>query len=171
MTTSKLSDLSVQRCLTASGWLLKDNKILMIKHKMLGIWLSPGGHVEDNELPHKAAEREFLEETGVTVKAISATSLLHAKETEYLPMPFVCNLHWINPPGKPAKKNPHTGKICQQHYVFGYFVSCEGECKLDDSDLGVDAVKWFSRDEITNLETTETIKEEANYVFDHYPHQ
>jgi 8-oxo-dGTP pyrophosphatase MutT (NUDIX family) len=39
--------------------------ILLVKHKGLGVWLPPGGHVEEDELPHIAALREAFEETGM----------------------------------------------------------------------------------------------------------
>ena len=37
----------------------------MCDHKKAGLWLPPGGHVEFNEHPKAAAERECLEELGV----------------------------------------------------------------------------------------------------------
>ena len=49
-------------CFGSSGFLVNDGKVLLIKHKKLGIWLAPGGHIDGNELPEKAAEREFWEE-------------------------------------------------------------------------------------------------------------
>ena len=61
MTMAKLSEYKGKRCLTASGWLIYNDKVLFVKHALLGIWLSPGGHVEEHELPHLAAEREFFE--------------------------------------------------------------------------------------------------------------
>lgn len=164
----KLSEYRVKRCSTVSGWLLKDNKILLVKHKMLGIWLAPGGHVDANELPHQAAEREVFEETGIKVRAIDAHPTFSAKAgTEALPMPFMSNVHWINKPGE-HKARP-DGTVCEQHYIFAYFVECAGECVLDDSDEGIDAVRWFSRNEIASLATNDEIKQEALFVFEHYP--
>ena len=41
---------------TATGFVFNESgKILMIKHKKLGVWLPPGGHIDENELPCKAA--------------------------------------------------------------------------------------------------------------------
>jgi 8-oxo-dGTP pyrophosphatase MutT (NUDIX family) len=39
--------------------------ILLVKHKGLGVWLPPGGHVEEGELPQTAALRETFEETKI----------------------------------------------------------------------------------------------------------
>jgi 8-oxo-dGTP pyrophosphatase MutT (NUDIX family) len=40
-------------------------KILMIRHKRLGIWLPPGGELSPGETPLEAAARELREETGL----------------------------------------------------------------------------------------------------------
>ena len=42
----------------------KEN-ILLVKHKGLGVWLPPGGHVEEGELPQVAALRETSEEAQI----------------------------------------------------------------------------------------------------------
>jgi 8-oxo-dGTP pyrophosphatase MutT (NUDIX family) len=40
-------------------------KVLMIRHKRLGIWLPPGGELTPGETPLEAAARELREETGL----------------------------------------------------------------------------------------------------------
>jgi len=164
----RLQDFEAKRCETAWGWLLRKNKVLLVKHKMLGMWLAPGGHLEKNELPHQAAEREFFEETGVKVQAISAYPLLKTTSTEALPMPFTSNLHWINKPGEKAHVRD-TGDTCEQHYGWGYFMKVTGDIKLNDSDTGIDEVRWFSESEIDALQTNDVIKAEAHFVFARYP--
>ena len=39
--------------------------IVLLRHKRLGIWVQPGGHVDPGETPWVAAVREGLEETGL----------------------------------------------------------------------------------------------------------
>ncbi|MHA1984696.1 MAG: NUDIX domain-containing protein [Candidatus Hodarchaeales archaeon] len=39
-------------------------KILMIWHPSLKSWISPGGHIEENESPEETARREIREEVG-----------------------------------------------------------------------------------------------------------
>jgi len=47
---------------TSTGFVFsRDRKILMIKHKKLGVWLPPGGHIDENELPCDAVVREIAE--------------------------------------------------------------------------------------------------------------
>jgi 8-oxo-dGTP pyrophosphatase MutT (NUDIX family) len=42
-----------------------DGRVLLHRHKRLGRWLQPGGHLDPGELPWQAAVRETWEETGV----------------------------------------------------------------------------------------------------------
>lgn len=60
------------RKLSASCVVIKDNAVLLVKHtygNAKGKYLIPGGFSENGEMPQITAEREVLEETGVTVKA------------------------------------------------------------------------------------------------------
>ena len=60
------------RKLSASCVVIKDNKVLLVKHTYSaakGKYLIPGGFSEGDEMPQQTAEREVLEETGVSVKA------------------------------------------------------------------------------------------------------
>ncbi len=59
-----LQQYQAKICYTACGALIHKQKALLVKHKKLGIWLAPGGHMEEGEFPHQAAEREFWEEAG-----------------------------------------------------------------------------------------------------------
>lgn len=42
-----------------------EGRLLLHRHRRMGIWLQPGGHVEGAESPPEAAVREVLEETGL----------------------------------------------------------------------------------------------------------
>ncbi len=60
------------RKLSASCVVIRENKVLLVKHAYgaaKGKYLIPGGFSENGELPQQTAEREVLEETGVSVKA------------------------------------------------------------------------------------------------------
>lgn len=45
-------------------------KVLTVKSATLGIWLLPGGGIEENESAEKACKREILEESGYEVEII-----------------------------------------------------------------------------------------------------
>lgn len=51
---------------TGSAIVLDDRgRTLLHRHKRLGLWLQPGGHVDPGESPWQAALREADEETGI----------------------------------------------------------------------------------------------------------
>lgn len=162
-----LHDIQAKRCFTVVGCLVEHNKILLVHHVMLNLWMSPGGHVEKNELPHKAAEREFFEETGIPVKAISSQPMFVSDESEFLPLPIYSNLHWINRPGE-NKRSPNTGKRCEQHYVFTYYVKRNGKQKKT-KDNGVKGIGWFGKKDLANLPMSKDLRMETEYILNHYP--
>ena len=52
---------------TGSGFVVGPRGIVLLKHKRLGFWLQPGGHIDPGETPWEAARRECIEETGLEV--------------------------------------------------------------------------------------------------------
>ncbi|HSK99378.1 MAG TPA: NUDIX domain-containing protein [Rubrobacteraceae bacterium] len=58
------------RHFTVAVFVVSGQKVLLHRHRKLGMWLPPGGHIEKNELPDEAAVREVLEETGVEVELV-----------------------------------------------------------------------------------------------------
>jgi 8-oxo-dGTP pyrophosphatase MutT (NUDIX family) len=55
-------------CLCATAFLVRDGKTLLHRHKKLGMWLPPGGHVDEGEHPDEAVLREVREETGLAAE-------------------------------------------------------------------------------------------------------
>ena len=53
--------------LTASGFVVGTRGTVLHRHRRLGIWVQPGGHVDPGEWPAAAARRETTEETGLEV--------------------------------------------------------------------------------------------------------
>ncbi|MEO7397297.1 MAG: NUDIX domain-containing protein [Ilumatobacteraceae bacterium] len=50
---------------TGSAILVGRRGVVLHRHKRLGIWLQPGGHIDDGEAPWDGAAREAFEETGL----------------------------------------------------------------------------------------------------------
>jgi 8-oxo-dGTP pyrophosphatase MutT (NUDIX family) len=64
--------------LTASAVVVGPRGTLLHRHKRLGLWLQPGGHIDAGEHPADAALREVREETGVAAWHDSSTrGLVH----------------------------------------------------------------------------------------------
>ena len=53
--------------ITASALIVGSRGIVLHRHKRLGIWVQPGGHIDPGEAPWDAARREAAEETGLPV--------------------------------------------------------------------------------------------------------
>ena len=55
---------------TGSALIVGRRGIVLLHHKSLGIWVQPGGHIDDGEQPWEAAIREAIEETGLPVRLL-----------------------------------------------------------------------------------------------------
>lgn len=162
-------------CSTAGGFLIHQGKILLVKHKKLGIWLAPGGHIEGDELPHQAAEREVFEETNIKVQAISTIPLIDSPESQYFPVPLAINLHWISQKNYQARlssqdpSKPHRTKLwpkgCEQHLGYIYLVKPIGDIIHKRDPKESDDIDWFTLDQIDSLETKTDLKTEMKLAF------
>ncbi len=63
--------------LTASAFVVSSRGVVLHRHRLLGIWIQPGGHVDANESPESAALRETLEETGLVARHLDPVELFH----------------------------------------------------------------------------------------------
>lgn len=55
---------------TGSAIVVGPRGVVLLRHKRLGLWLQPGGHVDSGETPWEAALREAREETGLEVSFV-----------------------------------------------------------------------------------------------------
>lgn len=53
---------------TGSAIVVGPRGVVLLRHKRLGMWLQPGGHIDPGESPWEAAVREAREETGLDVR-------------------------------------------------------------------------------------------------------
>ena len=53
---------------TGSAIVVGPRGVVLLRHKRLGLWLQPGGHVDPGETPWEAALRGAEEETGLAVR-------------------------------------------------------------------------------------------------------
>lgn len=117
------------------GCLVVDSgRLLLLKHRKLGMWLQPGGHVEEGETPDETARRETLEETGIEVSFHPSTRSEDSPDGSYnLPEPFRVNLHQI--------RDGHW------HCSLLYLATVADENEATHADEH-DGLRWFSPEEL-----------------------
>lgn len=93
-------------------------RILLHRHKRLGRWLQPGGHLDPGEDPAQAAVRETREETGLSA---------------------------AHPPGGPrlVHVDVHEGPRGHLHLDLRYLLLADGSARLEPADGESPDVAWF----------------------------
>jgi len=62
---------------TASSFVISSRGVILHRHRRLGIWVQPGGHVDAGESPEEACVRETTEETGLLAHHVDPVVLFH----------------------------------------------------------------------------------------------
>lgn len=130
---------------TATVYIFHENKVLLHKHKKLGKWLPPGGHIEPNETPPEAARREVFEETGLEITFIEQENLkVDADNGVSFERPFLCLLENI-----PTYKD----RPAHQHMDMIYIA----RPKQNKEDLL--GFQWFTYEELHDLDVFPDVEE------------
>lgn len=87
---------NIKTDLVVAGYIFHKDKVLLIHHRKLGLWLPVGGHIEENETPDQALLREIKEETGIDVEMMNKSNLPVEGNTKCnLATPFYVNIHSV----------------------------------------------------------------------------
>lgn len=122
---------------TASAFVLSPDstQLLLILHRKLGLWLQPGGHVEDSDASMvAAATREVLEETG-----LGAVNLIHEA-------PLDLDVHLI-----PARKETPAHEHFDVRFLF------RARTERHDAQSDALAARWVSLHDLDGLQTDESV--------------
>lgn len=102
--------------------------IMLIDHIQIGRWLQPGGHYETSERFHLSAEREAVEETGVTGLRLHPWH----KGND---IPFVMDSHDV--PG-----NPRRGEVEHMQHDLQYLFLADPTVPLRAQVTEVHSAAW-----------------------------
>ena len=137
--------------IVVAGYAFYENKVFLIHHKKLNKWLPPGGHIENDETPDSALEREFKEETGLKINILNKKEVQKKGNiTKQLAVPFYVNVHSVG-------DHEHT---C-------LFYICEiqkpANPKTNDELLGC---RFFSKEDMINSNLEGDVKNIGLLAFD-----
>jgi 8-oxo-dGTP diphosphatase len=135
------------RHFTASGVVLRDDSVLLIEHRKLGLWLCPGGHLEPDEDPAQAVVREVAEETGLVCDIIARPSWFRHAGTTILPSPFAICVYDV-----PA--DAHVGP--HQHIDMVYVLN-PAAGTLTPQDSEVSRCEWVPLAEVAGWGTPDEV--------------
>jgi len=86
------------------SFIIKDDKLLLVKERSDGLWTLPGGWADVNESPSEAVVRETKEETGYDVSPIKLLALWDKLKHDHPPQwphAYKCFFHCKILSGKP----------------------------------------------------------------------
>ena len=82
--------------LVVAGYIFNEDKVLLIHHKKLDLWIPVGGHIDKDETPNEALLREVKEEVGIDVDILNKSDIsLKGNIKNGLAAPFYVNVHSV----------------------------------------------------------------------------
>lgn len=131
---------------TASGVVLNNNnQVLLVKHKKLGKWIYPGGHLEADETPDECVVREIFEETTLKTGIIDTRNQNLGDDSI-----GVTVLH--NPYAILCERIDKGDKDIHFHIDLVYICKIIGGENVESDQKESDDIGFFSLEEIKNME-------------------
>lgn len=122
---------------TVHVFIVYDNKVLLINHKKMKMWLGIGGHIELDEDPDQALFREVKEECGIDIELLSNKPNVESKGTKFLYTPAYSDIHEIN------EKHKHIALV--------YFAKAKSDQFIHNQEEHID-IRWFTEEELEKSE-------------------
>ena len=136
--------METTRDFTATTFIVRGDRTLLLWHNKMQAWLPPGGHIHANELPETAALREVLEETGLEVALLGNHESHESWEGVQVLRQPVCLLLEDISPG-------------HQHIDLIYFARSEtGEPRINHREAS--EFRWWQHDELATAEIAADIR-------------
>jgi ADP-ribose pyrophosphatase YjhB (NUDIX family) len=132
---------TLTRDFTATTFVVREHRTLLLWHNKMGAWLPPGGHIHPGELPEVAACREVREETGLEVELLGRQE--QWGKVRVLLTPACVLLEDIGPG--------------HQHIDLIYFALAKGgEPRIDARESA--RMRWYSASELDGPEIAPDIR-------------
>ena len=133
--------METTRHFTTKVYIVNNRATALHEHPTLGIRLPPGGHIERDQLPHEAGQREVYEETGLESELYRDMSDIEVPEGRPLPQPEHQILYNVD---------VHTnGEIGHQHIDFIYFAQVfSREINPAEGEVSAMAWEWYTQEEL-----------------------
>lgn len=152
---------------TASAVVIHRGHILLVHHKRIGAWLPPGGHIEQYEMPHEAAVRETLEETGIAV-CIKSPPVPQTGRADAFFMPSPLCLHAVRAVEKGEELyHLDLAYLCQvvDAQADGYIeLSASDELPVPGSGPDVKEARWVALEDLPNWHLAANVMEIISLV-------
>lgn len=144
----------LSREMTATVYIVKQDKVLLHMHKKYKTWFAVGGHLKPNEFPHEAAIREVKEETGLDIELISTENqqYIDLGTVERIPLPFITCREGIGSD--------------TEFYDFIFIAKPLGDMLCPGENESQD-FKYFSLDELKNSDIKHHVKNTAIAVLEY----
>jgi 8-oxo-dGTP pyrophosphatase MutT (NUDIX family) len=136
--------------LVVAGYIISNNKVLLIQHRKLDLWLPVGGHIEKNETADHALLREIKEEVGINAEILNKSDMSIEGNTKFnLAIPFYVNVHSVGDHDHCCffyvckAINPEKLKINKELKNFGWFTRDDLNKKHVPIDVKNQCLKAF----------------------------
>ncbi|WP_344900022.1 NUDIX hydrolase [Actinomadura meridiana] len=143
--------------LICSGYLVEQGQVLLVHHNRFGKWVPPGGHIEPGETFAETAVREFKEETGLLVEALSAQPVIHPPDDNATPEPV------------PFYVDTEREGFRVPAIVQFFYVRRVGDDQLQAQLEEVHDTRWFTLADLDDLPTFEQVRSLARFALRNYP--
>lgn len=146
---------------TVTGYIVHEDKTLLIKHKKLPIWVAPSGHVELDQSPIDTLYAEIEEEAGIKPDQLALIET-HQRPAHFrpsdtavsLPLPFDFEHHPV-------------GDTTHRHINLSYVLTSSTN-HVEPGPGESNTFKWFTLDELRDFkDTNDSVKSAASYAIEY----
>lgn len=130
------------RDFTATTFVVRNDKVLLLWHNKMQAWLPPGGHIAKNELPEEAAVREVREETGLEVELLGDRRAFG-------------NVTVLTQPSCILLEDIEAG---HQHIDLIYFAEASGSGEVSINEREAARFRWYDCEQLKGNEIAEDIR-------------